>query len=118
MAFDFDCLAVLNGSRQFAGQYAGMTNYEVVIRRGDGDPVKVVLETRDAVQAEALYQELRGAIEEGKRVKAPAVELSNLGPASIDLAVNPAEVTSIDLIDADDDPSPAQYGPTADYGEG
>src|SRR3954449_11167731 len=95
-----------------------VTNYEVVIRRGVAADIKVVLDSHDADQAEALYEEIRGAIEEGQRVNAPAVELASLGPAGAQLAVDPADVTSVDLIDADEDPSPGQYGPTADYGEG
>jgi len=74
--------------------------------------------THEPDRAEAQHEELRGVIEEAQRVNAPAVALDSLGPTASGLAVNLAEVTSVDLIDADEDPSPGQYGPTADYGEG
>ena len=100
------------------GHDARVTNFEVVIGHGDGDPIKVLLDSHDAEQAEALYEELRGRIEEAQRVKAPAVDLSGLAASAAGITVDPAEVTSIDLLDADEDPSPGQHGPTADYGEG
>jgi len=106
----------MGGGGRF-GHYARVTNYEVVIRRGDGDPIRVALQSHDADQAEALYREIRAAIEEGQQVNAPAVELSAFGSAAPDQAVDPVEVTRIDLVDADQDPSPGQYGPSADYGD-
>ena len=80
-----------------------MTNYEVVISRGDAEPIKVVLDTHDAEQAEAAYENVRAAIEEGQLVKAPSVELGSLSAAVTDLAVDPREVTAVDLVDADEE---------------
>jgi len=95
-----------------------VTNYEVVIRRGSADPIKIALDTHEGDRAEAQYEELRGVIQEAHRVNAPAVGLDGLGPSGAGLAVNPAEVTSVELLDAEEDPFPGQWGPTADYGEG
>lgn len=82
-----------------------MTNYEVVIRRGEADPIRIVLDSHDADQAEAQYEELRGTIEEAQRVKAPALDLSDVASSAAGVTVDPAGVTSIDLVDADEDPA-------------
>ena len=81
-----------------------MTNYEVVIHRGEADPIKIVLDTHDAERAEAQYEELRGTIEEARHVNAPAVDLSELAASAAGMTVDPADVTSVDLVDADEEP--------------